>query len=63
MSSARDRGHRSAGQVLESALDRVVPRGSRILVALVVATLAIGVAIFLFPADTPFVTLLVPLVS
>lgn len=47
---------------LESGLNRVVPRGSRILVALVLATLAIGAAIYLFPVDAPLVTLLVPLV-
>ncbi|RYC13191.1 PP2C family protein-serine/threonine phosphatase [Nocardioides zhouii] len=47
---------------LEASLNRVVPRGSRILVALVVATLAIGASIWLFPVDAPLVTLLVPLV-
>ena len=56
---------RSSGMTapwLEAGLNRVVPRGSRILVALVVATVAIGVAIWLFPVDAPLVTLLVPLV-
>jgi hypothetical protein len=47
---------------LEASLNRFVPRGSRILVALVVATVAIGVSIWLFPADAPLTTLLVPLV-
>ena len=47
---------------LRAGLDRVLPRGSRILVALVVATVAIGASIYLFPADAPLVTLLVPLV-
>jgi len=47
---------------LEAGLNRVVPRGSRILVALVVATLVIGASILLFPVDAPLVTLLVPLV-
>ena len=47
---------------LEAALNRVVPRGSRILVALVVATVAIGASIYFFPADAPLTTLLVPLV-
>lgn len=47
---------------LEAGLNRVVPRGSRILVALVVATVAIGLSIWLFPTDAPLVTLLVPLV-
>jgi hypothetical protein len=47
---------------LEAGLNRVVPRGSRILVALVLATIAIGASILLFPVDAPLVTLLVPLV-
>ncbi len=47
---------------LESGLNRLVPRGSRILVALVLATIAFGVSIWLFPDDAPLVTLLVPLV-
>ena len=62
MSPARDRAPRSAGQRLEGVLNRVLPRGSRILVALVVATIAIGVSIWLFPVQAPLVTLLVPLV-
>jgi hypothetical protein len=62
MSAARDRSSRSASQWLEAVLDRVLPHGSRILVALVVATVAIGLAIFFFPGDAPLVTLLVPLV-
>ena len=47
---------------LEAGLNRVVPRGSRILVALVLSTVAIGASILLFPVDAPLVTLLVPLV-
>ena len=47
---------------LEAGLNRVVPRGSRILVALVVSTIAIGLVIWLFPAQAPLTTLLVPLV-
>jgi hypothetical protein len=47
---------------LEAGLNRVVPRGSRILVALVLATVAIGLSIWFFPVDAPLVTLLVPLV-
>ena len=47
---------------LEAGLNRVVPRGSRILVALVLATLAIGVSLWQFPTDAPLVALLVPLV-
>ncbi len=62
MSPARDRAPRSAGQRLEDVLNRVLPRGSRILVALVVATIAIGVVIWLFPGYAPLTTLLVPLV-
>jgi hypothetical protein len=47
---------------LEAGLNRVVPRGSRTLVALVLATLAIGLSIWLFPDAAPLVTLVVPLV-
>ncbi|HEV2798629.1 MAG TPA: PP2C family protein-serine/threonine phosphatase [Nocardioides sp.] len=47
---------------LEAGLNRVVPRGSRILAALVVATVAIGASIYFFPVNAPLVTLLVPLV-
>ena len=43
---------------LEAGLNRVVPRGSRILVALVVATVAIGLSIYLFPVNAPLVALL-----
>ena len=62
MSPARDRAPRSAGQRLEDVLNRVLPRGSRILVGLVVATIAIGIVIWLFPSYAPLTTLLVPLV-
>ncbi|RYB96085.1 serine/threonine-protein phosphatase [Nocardioides glacieisoli] len=62
MSPARDRAPRSAGQRLEGALNQVLPRGSRLVVALVVATVAIGVTIWLLPSYTPLTTLLVPLV-
>jgi hypothetical protein len=47
---------------LAAALNRVVPRGSRLLVLLVVATVLIGLAIFTFPEEAPLTTLLVPLV-
>ena len=64
MSPARERGRRprGAGRWFEDALNRVVPRGSRILVLLVVATIAIGGAIWQFEDYAPLVTLLVPLV-
>lgn len=63
MSSPRE--HRPAGGAgdrLETLLNRVVPRGSRILVLLVLTTLGIGAAIWAFSEDAPLVTLLVPLV-
>lgn len=64
MSSSDARRPTSAGLRgrLTSALNQVVPRGSRVLMLLVVATVAIGVAIWRFPVDAPLVTLLVPLV-
>ena len=46
---------------LVNAYNRVVPRGSRVLVLLVVSTLAIGAAIWTFRNDAPLVSLLVPL--
>lgn len=49
-------------QRAEGLANRVIPRGSRILVALIVAAAALGVAIWLFPAYVPLVSLLVPLV-
>ena len=61
MSSRRDR-RPAAGRRLGRALDRVLPRGSRILVLLVVSTVLIGVAIWFLPLYAPLVTLLVPLV-
>jgi hypothetical protein len=45
-----------------TALNRVLPRGSRLLAILVVATVVIGLAIWQFPTYVPLVTLLVPLV-
>ena len=64
MSSTDARARASAGlrAQLTNALNRVVPRGSRTLVILVVATLLIGAAIWRFSSDAPLVTLLVPLV-
>lgn len=60
MSSPRD--HRPGPrQRLEALLNRVVPRGSRILVLLVATTLAVGVAIW-FSDKVPLSLLLVPLV-
>ncbi|WP_242498623.1 PP2C family protein-serine/threonine phosphatase [Nocardioides ganghwensis] len=47
---------------LGAAVGRVVPRGSRVLVLLVVSTVLIGLAIWRFDEDAPLVTLLVPLV-
>ncbi len=47
---------------LASAFNRVVPRGWRIVTLLVVVTLAIGGAIWVFPSYAPLVSLLVPLV-
>ncbi|SFB00765.1 Stage II sporulation protein E (SpoIIE) [Nocardioides alpinus] len=61
MSSARER-RPTLGERARDLLNRVVPRGSRSLIVLVVATVAIGVAIWQFPVDAPLVTLLVPLV-
>ena len=49
-------------QRTEGLVNRVVPRGSRILVLLVVVTAAAGAAIWLFPDYVPLVSLLVPLV-
>lgn len=64
MSSTDARARASAGVRgrLANAANRVVPRGSRTLVLLVIATLLIGAAIWRFSTDAPLVTLLVPLV-
>lgn len=59
MSASRAPG---LGQRLDEGLRWLVPRGTRILALLVVATVLIGVAIWRFPQYTPLVTLLVPLV-
>ncbi|MCW2735917.1 PP2C family protein-serine/threonine phosphatase [Nocardioides sp.] len=62
-SSPTQRGQGAdVGQRLEGLLNRVVPRGSRILVLLVLSTVAIGFAIWLFSGYAPLVGLLVPLV-
>lgn len=64
MSSPGERHRRPAarvGQRLERLLNRVVPRGSRLLVLLVLATVVIGAAIALSDY-APLVSLLVPLV-
>ncbi len=50
------------GQRLGSLAGRVVPQGSRILVLLVISTLAIGAAIWVVSDVVPLVGLLVPLV-
>ncbi len=50
------------GARLEGVLNRVVPRGWRMLVLLVVVTVALGAAILEFPDYAPLVSLLVPLV-
>jgi len=47
---------------LNAAANRLVPRGSRTLVLLVVATVLIGLAIWRLDGDFPLVSLLVPLV-
>lgn len=63
MSSPGDRRPTAgAAERFEDLLNRVVPRGSGILVLLVVSTVLIGAAIWIFPVDAPLVTLLVPLV-
>ncbi|WP_439936656.1 PP2C family protein-serine/threonine phosphatase [Nocardia sp. N13] len=64
MSSTDARARASAGLrgQLAHALNRVVPRGSRTLVLLVISTVLIGLAIWRFSTNMPLVTLLVPLV-
>ena len=61
MSSPRDIGP-AAGERLESAYNRFVPRGTRTVVVLVAATVLIGILIWQLPDDVPLVSLLVPLV-
>ncbi len=61
MGSPRD-VHPAAGERVEAVLNRLVPRGSRMVVLLVVVTVLIGVAIWRFEDQAPLVTLLVPLV-
>jgi hypothetical protein len=62
MSSPRERRPTAAmGDRAEGLFNRVVPRGSRMLVLLVLVTVAIGAAIWTFPVDAPLVALLVPL--
>jgi hypothetical protein len=61
-SDVRRSAQAGVGRRAERLVNRVVPRGSRILVLLVLATVLIGVAIWQFPKDAPLVTLLVPLV-
>ena len=63
MTPRRERVPRAdVGRRLEVLLNRVVPRGSRTLVLLVISTVLIGLAIWRFSTDAPLVTLLVPLV-
>lgn len=63
MSSSRDHPPTAdVGQRLEHLLDRLVPRGSRILVVLVAVTLGVGVLIWNLSDYVPLVSLLVPLV-
>jgi hypothetical protein len=64
MSSSDVRRSTSAGvgERVERAFNRAVPRGSRILVFLVLATVLIGLAIWQFQEYAPLVSLLVPLV-
>jgi hypothetical protein len=61
-SSVERRTTTRAGARLGDALGRVVPRGARMLAALVVSTVLIGVAIWQLGDWVPLVTLLVPLV-
>lgn len=61
MSSPRDIGP-AAGERLESAYNRFVPRGTRTVVVLVAATVLIGILIWQLPDQVPLVSLLVPLV-
>ncbi len=61
MGSPRD-GRVAAGERLEAVLNRLVPRGTRMVVVLVVVTILIGLAIWLIGESVPLVTLLVPLV-
>lgn len=61
MSSPRDIAP-AAGERLESAYNRFVPRGTRTVLVLVAATVLIGIAIWEFPEYVPLVTLVVPLV-
>ena len=61
MGSPRDAGS-AAGARLEAVLNRLVPRGSRMVAYLVVATVLIGIAIWFLPAWAPLITLVVPLV-
>ena len=50
------------GRRLDLAWRRVLPRGTRILAALVAVTVVLGLGIGLYPGYVPLVTLLVPLV-
>jgi len=61
-SSAERRTNTGTGTRVSGALGRVVPRGARMLTALVVSTVVIGLAIWGFDTIVPLVTLLVPLV-
>ena len=64
MSSPRARRLRTSriGGGLASGINRLVPRGSHTLALLVLATLAIGAAVYLLPDYLPLVSLMVPLV-
>lgn len=61
MSAPRDAGPALRRQ-LDALVDRVLPRSVRTLAILVIATVVIGVAIWVFDDNTPLVTLLLPLV-
>ncbi|MDR7255304.1 hypothetical protein J2X46_004306 [Nocardioides sp. BE266] len=61
-SSAERRTNTGTGSRVSAAFGRVVPRGTRMLSALVVSTVLIGLAIWQFETYAPLVTLLVPLV-
>ncbi len=61
-SSVERRTNTRTGARLGDALGRVVPRGSRMLLTLVLATVLVGVAIWQLEDWVPLVALLVPLV-
>ena len=61
-SDVRRSAQAGVGRRAERLVNRIVPRGSRILVLLVLATVLIGLAVWRFEDYAPLVSLLVPLV-